>query len=79
MHGESAPVFATVYNYVNEFKSDHTSTEDERCSGYLVEVSTPNMINKIHGMELSDQRIKLCDIVKATGVSKRTVASILQD
>ena len=29
VHGTSALVFATVYNWVNEFKRDRTSTKDE--------------------------------------------------
>ena len=29
VHGTSAPVFATVYNGVNEFKCGHTSTKDQ--------------------------------------------------
>ncbi len=37
------------------------------------------MINKIYDMILSDQRIKLCEIVKAAEVSKSITVSILQD
>ena len=33
VHGTSAPVFATVYNWVNEFKRGSTSTKDEHRSG----------------------------------------------
>ena len=54
VHGTSAPVFATVYNWVNEFKRGHTSTKDEHRSGHTVEVTTPEMIDKIHDMVLSD-------------------------
>ena len=41
VHGTSAPVFATVHNWVNEFKRDRTSTTDEHRSGRPVEVTTP--------------------------------------
>ncbi len=37
--GESAPVFATVYDWVNEFKRGHTSTKDEYQSRYPAEVN----------------------------------------
>ena len=40
VHGTSAPVFVTVYNWVNEFKRVRTSTKDERRSGRPVEVTT---------------------------------------
>ena len=33
VHGTSAPVFATVYNWVNEFKRGRTSTKDEHNCG----------------------------------------------
>lgn len=79
VHGTSAPVFATVYNWVNEFKRGRTSTKDENRSGRPVEVSTPEMIDKIHDMVLSDRRIKVREIVEATGISKGTVGSILHE
>ena len=31
-------------------------------------VTTPEMIDKIHDMVLSDRRIKVCEIVEATGI-----------
>ena len=40
VHGTSAPVFATVYNWVNEFKHGRTSTKDEYRSGRPVQVAT---------------------------------------
>ncbi len=46
VHGESAPVFATLYG--------RTSTKGEHRSRCLVEVSTPKMINRIHNTVLSD-------------------------
>ncbi|EFN90124.1 hypothetical protein EAI_08366, partial [Harpegnathos saltator] len=59
VHGTSAPVFATVYNWVNEFKRSRTSTKDEHLSGRPVEVTTPEMIDKVHDMVLSDRRIEV--------------------
>ena len=40
-------MFATVYNWANEFKRGRTSTKDEHRSGHPVEVATPEMIDKI--------------------------------
>ncbi|XP_067135376.1 histone-lysine N-methyltransferase SETMAR-like [Centruroides vittatus] len=79
VHGTSAPVFATVYNWVNEFKCGRTSTKDEHCSGRPVEVTTSEMIDKIHDMILSDRRIKVREIVEATGISQGTIFSILHE
>ena len=44
-----------------------------------MEVTTPEMIDKIHDMILSDRRIKVREIVEATGISQGTVSSILHE
>ena len=54
VYATSAPVFATVYNWVNEFKLGRISTKDEHHSGRPVEVTTPEMIDKIHDIVLSE-------------------------
>ena len=69
VHGTSAPVFATVYNWVNEFKRGRTSTKNEHCSVRPAKVTTSDMIYKIYDMVLSDRRIKVREIVEATGIS----------
>ena len=67
VHDTSAPVLAAVYNWVNEFKRGRTSTKDDHRSGRPVEVTIPEMIDKIHDMVLNDRRIKVREIVEATG------------
>ena len=79
IHGTSALVFATVYNWVNEFKRGRTSTKNEHRSGRPVEMTTPEMIDKIHDMVLSDPRIKMHETVEATGISQGTVFSTLDE
>ena len=71
--GISAPVYATVYIWVNEFKRARTSTKNEYHSGRPVEVTTPEMIGKTHDMVLSDRRMKEREIVEATGISHDAV------
>ena len=44
-----------------------------------MEVTTPEMVDKIHNMVLSDRRVKVRKIVKATGISQGTVFSILHE
>ena len=79
MHGISAPVFATVYNYVNEFKRGRASTKDKHRSGRPVEVTTPEMVDKIGDMVLSDWRIKVHEIVEGTCITQGTVLSIFHE
>ncbi|GFY08768.1 cyclin-Y-like protein 1 [Trichonephila clavipes] len=60
VHGASASVFPTIYNWINEIKCGHISTKDDHLSQqHPVEVSTLEMIDKIHDMMLSDRRTKL--------------------
>ena len=68
IHGTSAPSFATVYNWLNEFERGHTSTKDKPRSERALEVTTPEMINEIHDMMLADRRLKFIEIVKVTKI-----------
>jgi len=52
VHSTSAPVFATVYNWVNEFKCG-TSTCDAPRSGRSIEAAMPKIINKVHDIVLT--------------------------
>ena len=63
VYGKSAPVFGTVYNWVKEFNCGRTSSIDEHRSGRPAEVTTLEMIDKIHDMVLSDRRISVREIV----------------
>ena len=60
-------------------KRGRTFTKDEHRSRRPVEVTTPEMIDKIYGMVFSDRRIKVREIVKATGITESTVFSILHE
>ena len=77
VHGTSAPVFVTVYNWVNEFKRGRTSTKYEHRSGRPLEVIIPEMIDKIDDIVLSDRRIKVREVIEVTGISQGTVFSSL--
>ena len=46
VHGTSAPVFASVYNWVNEFKRGRTSTKNEHRLGRPVEMTTPEILHE---------------------------------
>ena len=48
VHSTSAPAFATVYNWVNEFKRDRTFTCGASRSGRPIKTATPKIIDKVH-------------------------------
>ncbi|KAG5342012.1 GVQW3 protein, partial [Acromyrmex heyeri] len=75
VHSTSAPAFATVYNWVNEFKRGRTSTCDTLCSGRSIEAATPEIIDKVHDIVLTDRRVKVRELIEAIG----TVISILHE
>ena len=62
VHSTSAP--ATVYNWVNEFKRGHTSTCDALRSRRPIEAATPEIIDKIHDIVLTDRRMKVRELVE---------------
>ena len=79
VHSTSAPAFATVYNWVNEFKRGRTSTYDAPRSGSPIEIASPEIIDKIHDIVLTDRRVKVRELVEATGISHGIVISILHE
>jgi transposase len=46
--GESAPSFITIKYWVAEFKRGRSSCQDEHRSGRPKDVTTPEMVKKIH-------------------------------
>ena len=55
VHGDSAPVLKTVYFWINEFKRDQKCTEDEVHSRRPIEVTTTDIVEKIHGIVMEDR------------------------
>ncbi|KYQ49483.1 hypothetical protein ALC60_11449 [Trachymyrmex zeteki] len=79
VHSTSASAFATVYNWVNEFKRGRTSTCDAPRSGRPIEAAMSEIIDKVHDIVLTDRRVKVRQLVEATGISHDTVISILHE
>jgi hypothetical protein len=55
--GEYAPLYATVKNWVAEFKSGDFSTSDVPYPGSPKPVNTPEIIDQIHELILEDHRL----------------------
>lgn len=77
--GTSAPSKTTVYDWYNEFKRGRTSTNDAERSGRPKEVTSEEMITKIHDIVLDDPKVKVREIAEAVGISTGSVVSILHD
>ena len=76
--GESAPSYATVTNWIAEFKRGRTSIQDGPRSGRPKTSTTPEIIAKVHDMVLDDRRVKVREIGNAIGISNDRVYFILQ-
>jgi len=64
VHSTSAPAFAIVYNWMNEFK--HRRTCHAPHSGRSIETAMPEIIDKVHDIVLTDRRVKVRKLVEAT-------------
>jgi len=61
---------------VNEIKRDRTFTCDASCP---IEAVKPEIIDKVHNIGLTDRRVKVRELVEATGISHGTMISILHE
>uniref|UniRef100_T1I7Q4 Paired domain-containing protein n=1 Tax=Rhodnius prolixus TaxID=13249 RepID=T1I7Q4_RHOPR len=58
------------------FWSGHMGTSDAERSGRPVEVTTPEIIDKIHDMVMDVRRVKVREIASAVGISNERVHNI---
>ena len=63
---ESAPSFTTIKYWMAEFKRDSTSYQDEHRNGRPNEVTTTEMVKKIHKMVLDDRRIIVRELTRGS-------------
>ncbi|XP_018053801.1 PREDICTED: histone-lysine N-methyltransferase SETMAR-like, partial [Atta colombica] len=79
VHGNSAPALKTIYFWINEFKRGRTCTEDEARSERPVEITTLDIVEKIHSMIMENRRMKVRKIAEAVVISTKRVHNILHE
>jgi len=77
--GEYAPSYATVKNWVAQFKRGEFSTCDAPRPGRPKTMATPEIIDQIHELILEDRRISVKSIAEQLGISREWVGSIVHD
>jgi len=70
IHSSSASAFATLYNWVNEFKRNHIFTCNAPHSGHPIEAMPE--IDKVHDIVLIDRQVKVSEFIEAIGISHGT-------
>jgi len=77
--GEHAPSYATIKNWVTQFKHGEFSTCDAPRPGRPKTVPTPAMVDQIHELILDDRRISAKSVAEQLGISRERVGSIIHE
>jgi len=77
--GEHAPSYATVKNWVAQFKCGDFPTCDAPCPGQPKTVTTLEIIDQIYKLILEDCRISAKSIAEQLGISREWVGSIIHE
>ena len=77
--GEHAPSYATVKNWVAQFKRGAFSTCDALRPGRPKTVTTPKIIDQIHELILEERRVLAKSIAEQLGISREQVGSIIHE
>ena len=77
--GEHIPSYATVKNWVAQFKHGDFPTCDAPRPGRPKTVTTPEIIDQIHELILEDRRISAKSIAEQLGISRERVGSIIHE
>jgi len=76
---EHAPTYATVKNWVAQFKRDDFPTCDEPRPGRPKTVTTSEIIDQVRELILEDRRISAKSISEQLGISRERVGSIIHE
>jgi len=76
---EHAPSYATVKNWVAQFKHGDFSTCDAPRPGLPKTVTIPEVIDQIHKLILEDRRISAESMAEQLGISHEWVGSIIHE
>jgi len=76
---EHSPSYATVKNWVVQFKHGNISTCDAPRPGRPRTVTIPEIVDQNHELILEDNRISAKSIAEQLGISRKRVGSIIHE
>ena len=68
-----------VEKWIGEFLRGRTSTNDAERSGKPKDITTPEIIEKIHDIVVDDQKLKVSESAEAAGILIGSVVEILHE
>ena len=68
-----------VEKLIGKFERGLTSTHDAERSGRTKNVTTPEIIEKVHDIVLDDPKVRVLKLAEASGISIRIVVNILHE
>ena len=77
--GQLAPSYATIKNWLAQFKCGDFSTCDAHRPGQPKTLTTPDVIDQIHDLILEDRQISVKSIAEQLGISRERVGSIIHE
>lgn len=75
--GDQCPSYATIKNWVAEYKRGRSDVKDEHRPGRPISVTTPENIDSVHDMILENRRIGIKSIAEALHISYERVCHII--
>jgi len=77
--GEHTPSYATIKNWVTQFKRGNFSTCDAPCPGRPKTVTIPEIIDQINELFLEDRWISAKSLAEQLGISREWFGSIIHE
>lgn len=72
-YGDSAPSHGMIHKWFTDFRCGRTATNDARRPGRPIEVTSEDIVNKIHDIVLADRRVKIRELADAVHISTERV------
>ena len=76
-YGESSSSRKIVEVWIGEFKRGRTSTNDAERLGSPKDVTSPEIVEKVHDIILDDPKVKVHELAEAARISIESVVKIL--
>jgi len=76
---KDAPSMTTIRYWYNKFKRGRTSIFDEERLDHPIEVTTKNIVNKIHDIVLVDRQVKIKEIANIVKISTERIQNVLHE